>query len=687
MLLLYGDDVYNNVVENIFESESLRTLNIPENKLKQLERASLVTIQDVLQKFPKKYLDARHVTSFAYAYANPKTMVHIRATVKYLNNHVPDNLRYTLETERGGLVYLTWFHAAYMENRMHIGDVVDIVAKFESGKNRQGRAFISCANPKFIAINSNELNKIIPVYKKVKGMSDEYYEGVLNQCLQDNHVNDYLSGEMLSKYNLCTLPTAWQYLHKPDDVEALKKGKKRIVFDDLFLFNFMLKEKSVKNKSVSPFRFTGAKLLTEYYKTLPFDLTEGQKEAIRTLYKEGKSGKKINVLLQADVGYGKTECAKLFSLLGVEAGYQAVILAPTMVLAQQHYADFKKSFEPIGVTVDYLAADLTATQRKKVLQNVKSGKTQVLVGTHSCISDSVEYKSLGCVVVDEEHRFGVKQREKLAAKTENGVHTLSMSATPIPRSLASALYGDETEVIDIKTAPAFKKPIKTALISKISEEKPLLMQELNAGHQVYVVCPAIDDNDDMATVTDVAQQYEELLKDTSYKVGMLHGSMKKSDISKNIKDFADNNVQVLVSTTVVEVGVNVKNATLMIIKDADRFGLAQLHQLRGRVGRGKDQGYCLLESESNKEALQVLVDSNDGFIIAQEDLRLRGAGRLTGTEQSGKNRYLDEMLKYPNINKMTKELVTEIFKDEDELEYFEDYFRGAMEMMKEENEE
>lgn len=668
------------------DAELLETLNLQKNKLNQLHKAGLYTTKDVLNNLPRKYLDAREETTFQFAYSHPESFSHVKGRVVKVNN-TPKVLRFTLKAENGGNIYLSYFHAAYMENKMGVGDTVDIVAKFTGGVGYHNVPYIACTNPKWIAVNSNSLNSILPIYKKVKGMSEEYYDNVLNQCLQEDHTNDYLSGEMLEKYGLCTLPTAWQYLHKPENTEELIVGKKRVVFDDLFLFNFMLKEKSLKDNVTSPFRFTSAKLLTAYYKTLPFDLTDGQKEAIRILYREGKSGKKINALLQADVGYGKTECAKMFALLGVEAGYQAVILAPTMVLAKQHYADFKKSFEPIGVTVDYLAADLTVTQRKKVLQKLKDGTTQVLVGTHSCIADSVEYKALGCVVVDEEHRFGVKQREKLANRTANGVHTLSMSATPIPRSLASALYGDQTEVIDIKTAPAFKKPIKTKLISNTKEEWPLLIQELNAGHQVYIVCPAIDENDDMATVTEVTEEYQQLLSKTPYKVGMLHGSMKKYEITQNINDFAENKIQVLVSTTVVEVGVNVQNATLMIIKNAERFGLAQLHQLRGRVGRGTAQGYCLLESSSNKEALQVLVDSTDGFVIAQEDLRLRGAGRLTGTVQSGKNKYLDEMIKYPKINAMTRDLITEIFQNDDEQEYFEDYFSNAIDSMGEESDE
>lgn len=666
----------------------LEILNLPSQKLNQLHKAGLFSMEDVLNRFPRKYIDGTELAA-SRAFGQSKELHHIRGeviNVKMVNRTSPS---YCLRLTDGEIIHCTFFNSAWLTDKIRLHDTLDVIGKITSYQSWNGDINWSTV-PVYFAINNPEkLTRIIPVYKKIPGMSDDYYQNILDQCLQQcaGIVDDYMPIDLQAAHHLCSLPVAYQYLHRPASAAEYQMGKRRILFDDLFLFNILLQEKASKSSTVSPFVFTGAHLMTEYYRTLPFDLTEGQKEAVRKLYHEGKRGKKISMLLQADVGYGKTEVAKMFALFGVEAGYQVAVMAPTVVLARQHFADFTKSFQGMNLHIAYLGSDITAKEKKTVLKNIKDGTVNILIGTHSCISDCVEYKKLGCVVIDEEHRFGVKQREKLMQKTVNGVHSLSLSATPIPRSLANALYGEGVEVTDIKTAPSFKKPVITKQISSLEEELPYIQTALSSHHQIYVVCPAIDENEkqNMVAVNKAFLDYVKYFENEDCRVGLLHGKMKKDEIAAVIEKFNRGEANILVSTTVVEVGVNVPNAALIIIKQADRFGLAQLHQLRGRVGRGHAQGYCLLESDTDKERLKVLVESHDGFYIAQKDLELRGGGRLTGIQQKGKNPLLEEVIRNPQLSREVRTVVQGVFTNSEMKDYFERYFQKEIEKAEEEN--
>ena len=659
-------------------------LGIPEEKIKQFRKKKINTIEELVHFFPKDYIDTSRAIP-ADKVTEGKFSVLLVKVIKINTFYNGSGIQiYAKDTITNSFVVISYFNASYMADNIFTGRNYYVIGKFKVTRNNNN-VTIYISNPFKMTDDLRGLPRIMPVYKKIAGMSDTYLETCIMAALSHYHPNEYLYGSLMEQERIVSVKNAVKSMHFPESVEALKNAKTRLLFDDLFFFNVMLKEKSLSQNPASPFKFKSGNLARDYISALPFELTEGQKKAVSEIYKDGAAGRRISALLLADVGYGKTECAKILSLFGVEAGCQSVVLAPTMVLAQQHYHDFQDSLRPFGIKVGYLSSDVKAAERKKILKELKSGTIQVLIGTHSCLSNSVQYHNLGILVVDEEHKFGVKQREKLTVMASRGVHSLSMSATPIPRSMAIAMYGDGVDIIEIKTAPGFKKPIKTKIVSDDKEIFSEILPELKAGHQAYVVCPLIEDSEsektkDVESVKKVVQTYEKELSKYGYKVEMLNGKMKATEIKEVIDRFASGQTHVLISTTVIEVGVNVKNATVMVVKNAERFGLAQLHQLRGRVGRGFAQGICLLqtEDENSKNTLEIMVQSNDGFVIAQKDLENRGAGDFIGTAQSGANTYFEETIKFPKYNLHIKSLVDNLYENDNVKNYIEEVFAGSI---------
>lgn len=657
----------------------LEVLNLSDKKLAQLKRAGLYEIEDVLDRFPRKYIDARKCVPFSEI--KNHDICRTEGRIKQaLSTRTGMNI--ILTDNDGDRLFISFFGDCYFQSELINGKKMTVVGKFKREDGYFGKNALSISNPtRFTFGEDSSLARIIPIYKKIPGMSDVYYESIVTQCVQSWIAYDFLDGDSLLEEDLCQTDVAYQYIHMPRSMEDVEQAEKRLVFNDLYTFNVLLQQKIDESVVVSDCVFPSCKLMSRYYHSLPFDLTDGQKQVVRRLYHEGRNGQRISALLQADVGYGKTECAKMLALFTVEAGWQAVIVAPTLVLAKQHYEDFTHSFQNLPVKICYLAADITAKQRKKIVEKIESGEIQIIIGTHACFAESVHYKKLGTVIIDEEHRFGVKQRETLLDRTEHGIHTLSMSATPIPRTLALALYGEGTEVMDIKTAPSFKKEVPTQIVESAGKAIPLLLKELRAGHQAYVICPMVGDDEDdsdakLAKDGEIAKEFAKKLAPYGFEVANLNGQMKKKEITSTIQNFVDNKIQVLVATTVVEVGVNVPNATVMMVLNSERFGLAQLHQLRGRVGRGKDQGYCLLQTRNSdaKGRLSVLVRSNDGFYISEQDLKLRGAGSLTGEIQKGQNFMLDQVIAHPDYNRHVHEMVEKQCMDEPVRKYLKNTF-------------
>ncbi len=449
---------------------------------------------------------------------------------------------------------------------------------------------------------------------------------------------------IIKKFKFIPYSEAIRNIHYPSSPEALRQAQQRLKFEELFYVQLNIlryvKHRQLRYKGLV-FKTVGTQFNGFYFNHLPFQLTEAQKRVIREIHKDMKSGRQMNRLLQGDVGSGKTLVALMVALIAIDNGYQACIMAPTEILAEQHLQTISSMLSDMDINVALLTGSVKGKKRTAVLQGLVGGDINILVGTHAIIEDNVLFNKLGLVVIDEQHRFGVAQRAKLWMKNAVPPHVLVMTATPIPRTLAMTLYGDlDVSVID--QLPPGRKPIHTVHFFDAHRQRiyQLMLRELNLGRQIYIVYPLIKETEKM-DIKDLEAGYEEVSQAfPSYKVSKVHGKMKAKEKDEEMKRFANHETHILVSTTVIEVGVNVPNASVMIIENAERFGLSQLHQLRGRVGRGADQSYCVLVTkfeigETTRKRIQIMVDSTDGFEIAEQDLKLRGPGDLEGTQQSG----------------------------------------------------
>lgn len=449
---------------------------------------------------------------------------------------------------------------------------------------------------------------------------------------------------IIKKFKFIPYSEAIRNIHYPSSPEALRQAQQRLKFEELFYVQLNIlryvKHRQLRYQGLV-FKTIGTQFNGFYFNHLPFQLTEAQKRVIREIHKDMKSGRQMNRLLQGDVGSGKTLVALMVALIAIDNGYQACIMAPTEILAEQHLQTISSMLADMDINVALLTGSVKGKKRTAVLQGLVGGDINILVGTHAIIEDNVLFNKLGLVVIDEQHRFGVAQRAKLWMKNAVPPHVLVMTATPIPRTLAMTLYGDlDVSVID--QLPPGRKPIHTVHFFDAHRQRiyQLMLRELNLGRQIYIVYPLIKETEKM-DIKDLEAGYEEVSRAfPSYKVSKVHGKMKAKEKDEEMKRFANHETHILVSTTVIEVGVNVPNASVMIIENAERFGLSQLHQLRGRVGRGADQSYCVLVTkfeigETTRKRIQIMVDSTDGFEIAEQDLKLRGPGDLEGTQQSG----------------------------------------------------
>lgn len=457
-------------------------------------------------------------------------------------------------------------------------------------------------------------------------------------------IPDIIGMDVLQKYRLMTLTEALVNVHFPANTQAMQNARARLKFEELFYIQLQILRQMKRREMNTGFTMpTVGSRFHGLYQALPFELTNAQKRVIREIHADLKSGKQMNRLLQGDVGSGKTLVALLCCLLAVDNGYQACIMAPTEILANQHYETLKSFLAPLGdaVHISLLTGSTTAKQRVPIHQGLMNGTIHILIGTHALLEDNVQWSNLGLVIIDEQHRFGVAQRAKLWSKNTIPPHILVMTATPIPRTLAMTVYGDlRVSVID--ELPPGRKPVQTFHYSLQRRQQvySFVQKQIEEGRQVYVVFPLIKENESL-DLQDLQNGYNELCEVfPNYRISMVHGQMKAADKDYQMQRFISGETQILVATTVIEVGVNVPNASVMIIQNAERFGLSQLHQLRGRVGRGADQSYCLLLtkielSKDTRKRMDIMVATNDGFRIAEADLQLRGPGDLEGTQQSG----------------------------------------------------
>ena len=483
----------------------------------------------------------------------------------------------------------------------------------------------------------------MPVYPLSYGVTNKDIMNTVRMVFENKDIKipEYMPEYLLKKYRLCGIEYAIKNIHFPKDKESLKIALYRLIFEELLVLQlglFMYKGGSSDEKGIL---FKRNQRLDEVLKSLPFSLTRAQNRALNEIIDDMCSEKVMNRLVQGDVGSGKTVVALLALAECVFNGYQGALMAPTEILAQQHYESFTETFEDIGINVELLTGSVTKKQKEGILQRAKDGEIDILIGTHALIEDNVEFKNIGLVITDEQHRFGVRQRGKLSSKGESP-DILVMTATPIPRTLALILYGD-LDISIIDELPPGRQPIETIAVEKKKRDKvynSLVRREVDKGRQVYIVCPLVEESETL-DITSATETAEEIKRDffPDLRVGLLHGKMKPSEKDTIMTAFKNHELDILVSTTVIEVGVNVPNSTLMIIENAERFGLAQLHQLRGRVGRGKHQSYCVLIYGSNSEVcrkrMSIMEETNDGFKISEKDLEIRGPGEFFGTMQHG----------------------------------------------------
>jgi ATP-dependent DNA helicase RecG len=493
--------------------------------------------------------------------------------------------------------------------------------------------------------------RLLPVYHLVKGLTNNAVTKAISAVIEDvEFPEDYLSLKERRELGVCSLTEALKTIHFPKNKDDVIKARKRLVFDELFTFSVkmqLLKSNDKEHKNgyvVSEKNSKGGSVLEEFKKSLPFELTKAQSLAVEKISKEMSGEATMNMLLQGDVGSGKTAVAAAAMYMAVKSGYQAALMAPTQVLAVQHYGKLAPMFEKLGIRTVLLNGGMSAAKKKEAAALIASHEADVIIGTNALIQGKVEYDKLALVITDEQHRFGVKQREALSLKgTEGEVlpHVLCMSATPIPRTLAIILYAD-MDICVLNELPAGRLPIKNAVVDPSYRPKAwnFIRNQISEGRQAYIVCPMIDENDtlELENVT----QYVEDLRSTlppSIRIDSLTGKMKPAEKDAVLEKFAAHETDILVSTTVIEVGIDVPNCTVMLIENAERFGLASLHQLRGRVGRGSNQSYCIFMSgkfdKDTMKRLEVMRNSNDGFKIAEEDLKMRGPGDFFGIRQSG----------------------------------------------------
>ena len=620
-----------------------------------LKKRKMETVEDVCQLFPSKYYD--------FSFINPLNTSRLDKNYAFVCKLVSYELkkqssiyivRCTLhDIYTQNELCVSWFGTTEMYNVLkkdyHPGDTCFIGGKLKAS-NKKNLFFMS--NPIIFKKYDGESDcHIYTAYEKIRGISESNFERIINDCLEHATIPDKVPRELLHKYNLMSKDEAIREMHKPSSVEGVKKAKYRLNIDDLLYFALQLEEKKRNLPAGSVYGIHSLAITTKIIKNLPFQLTKDQKSAYEELVNRIRSGKRLNALIQGDVGCGKTILAFLLMFVMADNGFQSVLLAPTQVLASQHYNELKEMAAQYNIDVVYIANGLKKKEREAILKSIEDGSALMIVGTHSVLSKEVKFHDLGLSITDEEHRFGVLQREEITTKAKAGMHTVTMSATPIPRSLSDVLLST-TEVFNIQSMPNGRKPIQTAICASQNTIFQFIKKEIEKGHQAYVVCPLIEDKQGvMEGILSVEQTYTEYANIFGKNaVAVLNGKMNEDETEKVIRSFKNGEIKILVSTTVVEVGVNVSNATVIVINNAERFGLASLHQLRGRVGRGNSQGYCILNSvHKNNKRLLALCKYKNGFQIAESDYALRGSGNILGTEQSGSNYYVELSMRYPDL--------------------------------------
>ena len=649
---------YNLLYENL---ENVKIKGVTKTNIPKFRKLGVFTLYDLLYFFPRAYENRSNHKKIGEILADEFVILQ-GTVVNVVNQYIKAGrtMFRAVLSDDSGMIELVWFNNRFVKNGIHISDEITVY-----GKVRKTVKF-QLVNPEYKKIKQagfdmQEQKQILPIYPSTESLRQQAIRKVMENALMDYGylLQENLPKEFLQKEKLLGRKEAVLNIHFPESEEKQSKARKRFMLEEILLLEMGILQNrfSVDKANKNLYKLEDNKsLVSKFIKSLDYELTKAQKRVIKEIYSELKAGKIVNRLIQGDVGSGKTIVSFIMLLYMVENSYQGVIMAPTEILATQHYLGIVDEFMNLDIRVELLTGSVKGKKKEKLLNEIKEGLVDIVIGTHSLIEDNVIFKNLGLIVIDEQHRFGVTQRKLLRDKG-NLANLIVMSATPIPRSLALTIYGD-LDVSIIDELPAGRSPIKTKWIqNEIDRQKMynFMEKKMKDGRQVYIVSPLIEESESL-NVKSAQETYEEYISIfPNRKIGLMHGRQTYKEKQKVMEQFKNHELDILVSTTVIEVGVNVPNASIMVIRDAQRFGLSSLHQLRGRVGRGKYQSYCFLESETTNEIstkrLEVMEETTDGFKIAEEDLKLRNSGEILGTRQSG----VSDML-FTDIVKNVKEI-------------------------------
>jgi ATP-dependent DNA helicase RecG len=647
----------------------------------------IFTFGELLSFFPFRYIDRSKILKIAEV-RDDTAYVQVRGKitdVELMGNQHAKRFIATLSDDSGDME-LVWFQGV----KWVVEKVKPGTEYIAFGRPSWFNGQLTIAHPDLELPNehiSSVSDTFRPLYRsteklKSKGLESKGISRLIKTLIQSDrfYIPENLSPEILDSLKLINRQEAFINIHFPVSHELLQKAQTRLKFEELFYLQLrLLKQKFQRTRKQSGHRFSivGSYLNNFYHNYLSFELTKAQKRVIKEIRSDLGSGKQMNRLLQGDVGSGKTLVALMTMLIALDNNFQTCLMAPTEILANQHYQNISKMLSGLNVRIELLTGSTKLAKRKEITTGLTDGSLQILIGTHALIEENVQFKNLGFVVIDEQHRFGVAQRARLWEKNTLAPHVLVMTATPIPRTLAMTLYGDlEISVID--EMPPGRKPVITRHIYETKQEEifDFIRKQIDKGTQVYIVFPLIEESEtlDLKNLLEGYDSLKRIYPGPKYAIGMVHGKMKQKEKDAAMERFLKKETQILVATTVIEVGVDIPNASVMVIENAERFGLSQLHQLRGRVGRGADQSYCLLVSgfkltTEAKKRLETMVETNDGFIIAETDLRLRGPGDMEGTQQSGiLDLKIADVIRDEKMLKYARNLAQDIIRDDPDLE-------------------